>query len=793
MRICTSLWGGIYNPIIPVYKTPPKEWRTEKHDSTKGYAVARGYINFFEPDVYVEAEKGLLKKAGLGSLDIKHGLTETVITLGDFLASRDHRDWSEPARGLNMIDVFSHIYDKEQRFVLKDGIETIIVPPVDGSGIAELVFGVFPDQEDCQYIRKSYENLYSPIEANSSSSTWKKVFLERARTPLGCTRYQLEAQRHWYHDLKFFVFDPKRPTDLIDCWNMCLEPSPFVPVPVDWFEELAEEISEILEKEHRPVKGNPNGLMHHSTIEFGRSISKETVVSLTSNLSKDLPIGSYAIKHWRTSIWQETKDDHLVIRDKRKKVTCSERKASIKIDASGDLIAQFDSLSPEFASQFGGEGRWVNCVSVSPWSQKKIASVLPFNTFDRTWPKLGFGGDLVAVGSEGWVFEQQHKNWSEFISFLTNEEAIVGMLKQQGIEAVLSEPGHIAKQMLEQLGDLFSVGLFRDEQTLKLLNKMAGGIRRSSDKTGELIEYFENRTAPLKVWIDLIERRKQTNSLHRLDLSDFTKKNIIKLGLETECPHCRTKNWHSISTADYTLSCERCLKAYDFPQTKLRQQNRNWKYRVTGPFSVPDYARGSYGALLTIRFLDQFGGMDREMTYSTALTLTIDETKWETDFFALWRERSFGRHTPPEIIFGEAKSFGNGDLIKPKDIKSMKTIARNLPGAVIIISVLRDSFTENEKKLLRAFVKWGRRLDENGGQINPIILLTSLELFMDHFLGATWEKQGEPHSKFSGFHHTKKLSQIADATQQIYLDLPPFAQHRDEVFRRRVKRKGKSQ
>jgi hypothetical protein len=60
MRASVCLWGGIYNPIIPVFDRPPKEWRSDIYERFKGPAIAKGYVRFFEPDVYVEAEEGLL-------------------------------------------------------------------------------------------------------------------------------------------------------------------------------------------------------------------------------------------------------------------------------------------------------------------------------------------------------------------------------------------------------------------------------------------------------------------------------------------------------------------------------------------------------------------------------------------------------------------------------------------------------------------------------------------------------------------------------------------------------------
>ena len=58
MRACTCLWGGIYNPIIPVFTRAPEEWRPEIYQRFKGIEIAKGYARFFEPDVYVETEEG---------------------------------------------------------------------------------------------------------------------------------------------------------------------------------------------------------------------------------------------------------------------------------------------------------------------------------------------------------------------------------------------------------------------------------------------------------------------------------------------------------------------------------------------------------------------------------------------------------------------------------------------------------------------------------------------------------------------------------------------------------------
>src|SRR5260370_10858924 len=255
---------------------------------------------------------------------------------------------------------------------------------------------------------------------------------------------------------------------------------------------------------------------------------------------------------------------------------------------------------------------------------------------------------------------------------------------------------------------------------------MAGGLRRRRNRDDTIEESFELRSATLKDWTDLIAQRQAKRSLPPKSLGDFTKRNVIRLGLETDCPHCRAKNWSTLTVVDYRITCERCLKPHDFPQAALREHNRNWTYRVVGPFSVPDYGRGSYSALLALRVLARYrSAMDR-MTFATAMKLSFDGIQREVDFIA-WHgeERMQETHRPPQLIIGEAKSLGQGELITASALAKLKTVAAKLPEAGIVIAALRDYFTAAEKAILKKFVTWGRRVNVHGEPTNPVLLLTS--------------------------------------------------------------------
>lgn len=238
MRSCACLWGGRYNPIIPVFRAPPNAWKPDFRESVRGLGIARGYITFFEPEVFVEAEPGLLEEAGLGALRREHAIYPQVVSLDQFLTPRDDRDWSEPAQGLGIIDVFRHLYKTEQRFQAREQRPSILVKPERSGGLVEAVFGAFPPQADTAYIARGYADVFKPDERTASPATWLEVYEKGAQTPLRVTGHGLDFQRYWHHEPVIYVFNPKEATDLIDLWNMRLEPNPVLPVPVDWLADL---------------------------------------------------------------------------------------------------------------------------------------------------------------------------------------------------------------------------------------------------------------------------------------------------------------------------------------------------------------------------------------------------------------------------------------------------------------------------------------------------------------------------------------------------------------------------
>ena len=110
-RINTCLWGGRYNPIIPFFKQLPKWWDKKGHRFESAKQILNGYLDFFEPDFIVEAEKGIASGLGFDP--------DRVLQFSDILMRDDDRD--NVGFGLSVNNLYGDLYTKEFQFARQIG------------------------------------------------------------------------------------------------------------------------------------------------------------------------------------------------------------------------------------------------------------------------------------------------------------------------------------------------------------------------------------------------------------------------------------------------------------------------------------------------------------------------------------------------------------------------------------------------------------------------------------------------------------------------------------------------
>ena len=410
MQVCTCLWDGIYNPIIPVCATLPDAWRHPHFREITGPELARGYIRFFEPDVFVETQDGLAAEIGLPDRELEFGEPRTI-PISAF--SDPNPDRMPRPFGTNVLHVYRHLYEREFRFVSRDGdrVAAINTPGEDGAFI-EAAFGGFPTDGWLAEMQTAYADAFKPTEVTPDAAGFIKIIREGFRFPLYFTREGLKSDYEGFglDEPTLFIVDPDSPLDLIDFWNSRLFRSRVLPVSTLWFQDCREFLAAFLKENYRPLPRNPHGVVITPTIQFGRSIGEERAKTLVEEARlTGLHDTRWAFKLWYDSIWGDDTGDRMA-RSQPVSVTAAEADHELTISGEGEPSIRFPDLASEFAPKYdNNSARWVNVLRLQNYgSDDRLALVLPPSSTEvKAWrPRLG---DVALVAREGFVLPQRHK------------------------------------------------------------------------------------------------------------------------------------------------------------------------------------------------------------------------------------------------------------------------------------------------------------------------------------------------------------------------------------------------
>jgi hypothetical protein len=105
---------------------------------------------------------------------------------------------------------------------------------------------------------------------------------------------------------------------------------------------------------------------------------------------------------------------------------------------------------------------------------------------------------------------------------------------------------------------------------------------------------------------------------------------------------------------------------------------------------VGKYADGAYTVLRAIDLFDD--RMLSSMRTTPVASFTAERPgsrKLEADFALFWQQSYFGE-LRSGILFGECKTFG---VFEDKDVRRMRLLAKQVPGASLVFCTLRKSLT----------------------------------------------------------------------------------------------------
>ena len=320
--------------------------------------------------------------------------------------------------------------------------------------------------------------------------------------------------------------------------------------------------------------------------------------------------------------------------------------------------------------------------------------------------------------------------------------------------------------MLKQLGGSWGIAILTRPGLIKLLNKMSEG--KSLLKNAFWAE------------IQKITNEDKFNRDPKGLLKRLTELKIFRIGVDIQCPICQQHSWHSLSEFDYETKCPICLNQSDI-HSHLPDDIK-WSYRSFGPFSLPKQAFGVYTVLLTYYFFART--LDGATTPLMSFIANKNTIEIEADLALFFQKSKFAK-PKRELLFVECKTFNR---FEKKDIERMKVLSKEFPGSVIVFSTLNSTLTQKEKRLIRPLVNQGRKYWKENQTSNPVLILTSTELFSHISLDNTYKEKGDQHAKFEGRHFDlHQLRPLCDITQQLYLDMQSWS----NWFHKEIEKKNK--
>jgi len=177
-------------------------------------------------------------------------------------------------------------------------------------------------------------------------------------------------------------------------------------------------------------------------------------------------------------------------------------------------------------------------------------------------------------------------------------DVIQQLFNLAGIHVQRSKPGLIARQLIQQFGDL---------QACRVLK--IPGVRALIEKYGPTESFVRShaiqtiRDLDFAAHTSLYIEKRSHQSLTPDDVFAFLlNKEVFRAGLELECPNCQLSFWKHVDDCITKLPCDYCGKVFNI--TPQLQHRGDWRFRRSGLFGATNHQEGSIPVLLTLQQIE---------------------------------------------------------------------------------------------------------------------------------------------------------------------------------------------
>ena len=714
VRLSSTLWGGLYFPIIELHETVPANWKEEPlpgfpAEDSSAEEVVIGCINAFDPDFLVQLPENVPEY--IRDLGIR------TIKPADIWGDLSGWDESCPSLGVGLFEILDRVFEERFRSVdLKIAFPKL---PEEQYLFWAGVFGDVPSefdhllkarcfrQPEVDIFRTDFGNgrAVGVLAAQKFSATAAYLF----PVDLVCL-YTNSFHSVFDRVPHIFFVDAENVGDVVDFWNLRAMGKSVLPIPVQFKEssELKKAVADFLKRSQRggdPAGGT--GILDSVQFLGARSRSTEEVCEYAGSFEGgSLGLNNRYPRIWSAGSHYDVPND--VYGEERSFINSANTKEDeIRIRSVLPKFRCYGRRRPVCANEITIDSYMGTDLAAEAFPRSSGKNFLRALSGPTSLPEDWRGGrnGLVRLAENGFFMPQEAPS---------AERVFFAWLSDLGWNRLeLSSAGVLAKRIHQKLGGF--VSRLQDKKLLGLIEHMNGGSVGQDGTPLDGNKIRQEREISVGEVKKRLERKEPTSQ----SLYDYALENgFFRLGAHVKCPNCFRHSWYSLESIGDSFICPKCLGTFDAVGNLDASSGNPWYYKTAGPFSIPNYADGAYGVLLSLHFFNSLkhGNMGLGITPVMSFKAESPEGReMEIDFAAFWQSQAFQRKV--ELILGECKTYGK---FEDADFERMEYLALAFEEQkpVLVFSTLRESLEAKEKERIAGMTK-----------ISPVIILTARELF----------------------------------------------------------------
>jgi hypothetical protein len=454
----TSLWGGIFDPVVIL------DGSTRDVCGVQEKMLSQGQ--------YLKSQADLLK-----AFDPDFLACFTDDPLPDQLKEFQHRtfaagrlDWKRRAEEAvsYFVDVWptlEELWEKEFKFNAKTSLKIRYIEKDDAkkSLLLAAKYGLYSNNDSYEFLRTNFG-----AEAIVYDAQFKATLKPRAfQTPLSLTAYKCIQRRQYLHSHAYFLLNPDNPFDVVDYWNLRAAGMILLSLTLQDYKEFEQPVRDFGALAAYPINET---VTNHVILIKARSISEvelETVAGWIRSLGflKDFStmgwVPRYNMNYY--AVGNEIDVEPISAYDSSSVGILENGYGVIKGPVPGFLRTEHFDQHWSMDLSFYGLRNLDACYRL-PWLNSGCDRLVQRNV------GLGFDIDAAHISQRGIVTQQAGTSGQVRIFPITAVAAVKAFLEGKNVEYLkTSTPGLALERIIEMVQGLDDCQLFQNTAIRELL------------------------------------------------------------------------------------------------------------------------------------------------------------------------------------------------------------------------------------------------------------------------------------------------------------------------------------